>query len=141
MVAAVEGRQNLRGLIRVADGFVEIVHAVEFAAGANPGVDFLADLFVLRTVKAIIERVAEESVLEGRNGCADDPDSLLVSAGYELTIAGDQVTGGDAFGLRDERTGKEHVIDAEGEDGVFHACLPEHVAIEAHEARLPQGGA
>src|SRR5690348_12333676 len=138
VVAAVVSGQDLRGVVRVADGFVKIDYAIEFAARADPSVDFLADLLVLGTEEMVIERVAKQGVLEGRNRCGDDADSFLVSARNELTIAGDQLLRGDAFGLRDERTGEEHVVDAEGQDDVFHAGLCEHIAVKASDAGLAQ---
>lgn len=134
VVAAVVGGQDLRGVVGVTDGLVEIDDAIEFAAGANPGVHFLANLLVLRAVEAVIERITEKGVLEGRNRRADGADSLFVSAGDELAIAVDQVLGGQGLGRRYERTREEQVIDAEGEDHVFHARLREHIAIEASEA-------
>jgi len=41
MVAAVECRQQLRRVVRIAHHLVEIDHGVEFAAGANPGINGL----------------------------------------------------------------------------------------------------
>src|SRR6266700_6069998 len=74
VVAAVVSGQDLCGTVRVADGFVKIDYAIEFAAGADPSVDVLADLLVLGTVEMVIERVAKKGVLERRNRCADDAD-------------------------------------------------------------------
>ena len=139
VIAAVVSGQDLRGVVRVADGFVKIDDAVEFAAGADPGVDFLADLLVLGAVETVIERVAEEGVLEGWNRGADDADSFFVSAGDELTIAFDQVLSGHGFGLRYERAGEKHVIDADSHNDVLHASLRERVAVETRKARLTQG--
>lgn len=139
MVAAVEGGQQLRGMIRIADGLVEIDYAVELAGSTDPGVDLLADLLLLGTVETVIERVAEEGMPERGNRRADGADSFFVRAGDELTIATDQILGGHGFGLRYERAREKHVINAESEDDVFHTSLSEHVTVETHEARLTQG--
>src|SRR5690349_1698369 len=98
MVAAIVSGQDLCGVAGVANSFVKIDDAVKFAAGADPGVDFLADLLILGAVEMIKERILEDCMLERRNRRADDADSFFVSAGDELTIAGDQVLSGDSFG-------------------------------------------
>lgn len=97
MVAAVVSGQNLCRVARVAYGLVEIDYSIEFAAAANPSVDLLADSFLLRTVKAVKERRTKDCILERRNCRPDGPNSLLVSARYELAIARYHVS------TRDER--------------------------------------
>ena len=79
MIPAVVSGQQLCGVARVVHPFVEIDHAIEFTAAADPGVDFLTDFFFLGRVKAVKERIAEDRVLEGWNRCADGSDSFLVS--------------------------------------------------------------
>ena len=81
VVATVEGGLQLRGMIRVADGLVEIDYAVELAGSTDPGVDLLADLLLLGTVETVIERVAEEGMLERGNCRADDADSFFFARG------------------------------------------------------------
>src|SRR5215472_980696 len=88
MVSAVVGGRELREVARVTHRFVEIDQPIKFTAAVDPGVDLLAHAFFLGRVKPIVERVTEEGMLERWNGCADDSDSLAVSARYQLTIAG-----------------------------------------------------
>src|SRR5256884_1724559 len=59
-----------------------------FTAAVDPGVDLLAHALFLGGVKPVVKRAPKQGMLEGRNGCADDSDSLLVSARYQPTIAG-----------------------------------------------------
>jgi len=78
----------LRPVARVTHGLVEIDHSIEFTAAVDPGVDLLAHALFLGGVKPVVKRAPKQGMLEGRNGCADDSDSLLVSARYQPTIAG-----------------------------------------------------
>jgi hypothetical protein len=63
MIAGVERRQDVRGTVRVACHCVEIDHAVERATAANPLVDGLAFLLLVRVVVPL-ERPALEGVPE-----------------------------------------------------------------------------
>jgi len=80
MVAAVVGGQQFGEVVRVTHRRVEIDHAVKFTAAADPGVDLFSQAFFLGVVKPIIKRVTKDGMLEGWNRCADDSDSLAVSA-------------------------------------------------------------
>ena|SRR5438045_1719610 len=59
MISAVEAWQYLRRVIWIAYGGVEIDHAVEFAAVADPRVNLLPYLFVFGAVKVIEEKALE----------------------------------------------------------------------------------
>src|SRR5215472_8373541 len=97
MVSTVVSGQNLRRMARVTYCFVEIDHSIEFAAAANPSVDFLADLFLLWCVKVIEEGITKECMFKRWNGRSDDANSLLVSPRYELPIAGYHILRSHAF--------------------------------------------
>ena len=71
---------------------VEVDHAVEGAAGADPLVDRLP-LRLLGLAVVAVERLAVERVLERRQRGADDPHALGVRAGDQLLVAGDDVLG------------------------------------------------
>ena len=138
MISAVEAWQYLRRVIWIAYGGVEIDHAVEFAAVADPRVNLLPYLFCLGRVKAIKEGVWKNCMLERWDSCADGSNSFLVRARYELAIAGYHVLSIDSFRGGNERARKENVIDAESENDVLHvrsAPRPLHLRLDL----IPQG--
>jgi len=52
MIPAVVSGQQLCGVARVVHRFVEIDHAIEFTAAADPSIDFLTDFFPSRECKS-----------------------------------------------------------------------------------------
>src|SRR5215471_14807043 len=98
MVSAIVSGQQLCRMAGVAHGLVKIDHSIEFTAAANPGINFLADLFFFWCVKAIEEGITKECMLKRWNCCPDGPNSLLVRTRYELTIAGYHMLCSHAFG-------------------------------------------
>src|SRR5258705_1696911 len=105
MVAAVECRKQLRRIVWIAHHLVEIDHGVEFAAGANPGIDGLT-LDLMRWAE-----VRGAHIVERRQGGAVDANAAAVGAGNQLAIAADDVVGGGRLGLA--ATAKTGVRDAE----------------------------
>src|SRR5437016_4093371 len=75
MVSAVEAGQYLHRAIRITHSGVEIDHAIEFTAVANPRVDLPPHLFIFGTEKAIKERVLEDRTFERWDCGPDGPDS------------------------------------------------------------------
>jgi hypothetical protein len=86
MIARVEGRLDVRGTVRVPRCCVEVNHAIERATAANPFVDRLALLLLVRVV-VTLERGALERVLERRQRGADDAHPVQMSTCDELFVA------------------------------------------------------
>src|ERR1700674_5377718 len=121
MVPAVEAMEQLRGMAWVTQHGVEIDNGIEFSAVAYPRIDRLPYLFSLRSVKAD-RRCGERRVLERGDRCPNDPNSLLMRARDELTIAGYDALCVHRFGWRCERERRERdVIDAERHNDVSDA--------------------
>src|SRR5262245_63539127 len=114
MVAAVVRGQYLGWMIRIAHCLVEVDHAIKLTTASDPGVHFLTDFLVLRTVKAIKRRRPEDRMLERRDGRSDGFDSPFVCPGDELAITGYHVLGSDPLGGRYERAREQDVVHAEG---------------------------
>src|SRR6185312_11509879 len=138
MIAAVVSRQYLRGTVRVTRSSIEIDDSIQLAAAANTGVHLLPYLFFFRTVKAVEIRVAEKSVLEGRYRAADGADSVLMSKGNELPIAGDQIPRSHTWCCGHKRSRKQYVIHAKTQNHVLDAGLRKHIALEALHAGIAQ---
>src|SRR5258708_12538939 len=85
MIAGIERRQDVRGTIRIACHCVKIDHTIERAAAANPPVDRLAFLLLVRVVIPL-ERLALEGVLEWCQRGADDAHPVQVSTRYQLLV-------------------------------------------------------
>src|ERR1700745_21668 len=92
MIAGVERRLDVRGMVRIPRCCVEVNHAIERTAAANPFVDRLALLFLVRVV-VTLERSALEGVLERRQRGADDPHAVQMSTCDELLVAVNDVLG------------------------------------------------
>jgi len=90
MVSAVIGGKQLCGMSWIPQDPIEIYHAVEFAAAANPVVDLLTHSFSLGSVKRGYQSL-EIGVLKRRIGRANDTNALLMRSRDELTVAGDEV--------------------------------------------------
>src|SRR6516225_1335172 len=92
VVPAVIGWKYLSWVSWVAYYRVEIDHAIEFAACANPLIDLLPHSFLLGRVKR--DRwILQERILERRIGGTDNPHPFCVGSRNELAIAGDHVLG------------------------------------------------
>jgi hypothetical protein len=81
VIAAIIGGQELRWVVRVARGCVEIDHPVEFMAGTYPMVDLLP-------YKVAVRRIIS-SILEGRERRAINLQALRVSAPDQLAVTSD----------------------------------------------------
>src|SRR5438132_11394943 len=103
VISTVETGKYLRRVIRIAYGGVEIDHAVEFAAVADPHVNLLPYLFCLGRVKAIKEGVWENCMLERRDSSADGSNSFPMGARYQRTIARYHALSVYSFSRRYER--------------------------------------
>src|SRR5215471_8992870 len=86
MIAGVERRLDVCGMVRIPRCCVEVNHAIERTACANPFIDRLALLLLVRVV-VTLERGALERVLERRQRGADDAHSVQMSSGDELFVA------------------------------------------------------
>jgi len=85
VVSAVVVGAEAVGLARVARYGVEVDDCVEVAGGANPLVDGLAVGFAARA------RVVVIGAYVGRDGCADDAESVRVGAGDDLFVGGNDI--------------------------------------------------
>src|SRR5438552_13568610 len=130
VVAAIVDRQHPGRMVRIAQGLVEIDDRVEGVALAQPLVDLLADRLALRIPGAGQEGL----VLEWRQRAADDPDPARLAAHGELLQPGDHLRGGDLFfGLAPT---VPQIVGAQHDDGMRHARLRQHVAVEAAQAAV-----
>jgi hypothetical protein len=87
MVAAVVRRPQPQGAGRVPHREVEVDHAVQFLAGADPVVDRLA-------LGILLQRIVARA-LERHQRAADHGDAPRMGARDQLPIAGNQVGGRD----------------------------------------------
>lgn len=138
VVPAVVPRQQSRGAGGIPYRSVEIDDSIEFTAAAHPRVDRLPGLLIIRTIKAVKEGLTEECLLEWRDRCSNRSNSVLVGARYKLSIARYQILRSDRFACGYERAREQNVVHAHSKDHVLDACLRQHVAFEARQARLPE---
>lgn len=92
MIASVVAWEQSGRVARVADDRIEVDHAIEFMAGTNPGVDFLADLLFF-SGRECDRRLPKQGVLERRDRRHDGPDARLVRSRNQLAIAANQILG------------------------------------------------
>lgn len=85
MIATIVGRQYPGWMAQVAYGLIEIDHAIEFAAGENPSIDFLTHGFFLGWVKRD-RRILQEGILERRISRPYDSDTFCMSRCNQLPI-------------------------------------------------------
>ena len=90
MIAGIEFCEDVRRMVRIPRHCVEVDHAIERATAADPLVDGLAFLLLVRVVVPL-ERRALEGVLERRQCGADDAHSVEMRARDELLVAVDDV--------------------------------------------------
>src|SRR5689334_6929770 len=90
MISGIIFWQELFGVSGIARELVEIDHAVERAACANPIVDGFTLGFAVRR---LVKRTAE-----GRQGGCKSDDAMGMSAFGDLPERGDDVVGADCFG-------------------------------------------
>src|SRR5436309_2448632 len=130
VVAAIVDRQHPGRMVGIAEGLLEIDDRVEGAGLAQPLIDLLADRLALRIPGAGKEGL----VLEWRQRAADDPDPARLAAHGELLQPGDHLRGGDLFfGLAPT---VPQIVGAQHDDGMGHARLRQHVAVEAAQAAV-----
>ncbi len=85
MIAGVECCQDVRRTVRVPCYRVEVDHAVECATAANPLVDGLALLLLVRVVVPLDRRALEGVLKWGQRG-TDDPHPVNMSTCDELLV-------------------------------------------------------
>ena len=90
MIAGVEGREDVSRAAGVACRCVEVNHAIERLAGADPLVDGLALLLLIRAI-VVLKLHTCESVLERRQRGADDAHPVDMGARDQLLVAIDDV--------------------------------------------------
>src|SRR3989441_11432459 len=130
VVAAIVDRQHPGRMVGIAQGLVEIDDRVEGVRLAQPLIDLLADRLALRIPGAGKEGL----VLEWRQRAADDPDPARLAAHGELLQPGDHLRGADFFfGLAPTIP---QIVGAQHDDGMGHAGLRQHVAVEAAQAAV-----
>src|SRR2546421_8833935 len=130
VVAAIVDRQHPGRMVAIAQGLVEIDDRVEDVGLAQPLIDLLADRLALRIPGAGQGGL----VLECRQRAADDPDPARLAAHGELLQPGDHLRSGDFF-FRLAPTVPQ-IVGAEHDDGMGHAGLGQHVAVEAAQAAV-----
>ena len=86
MIAGVERRLDVCGMVRIPRRCVEVNHTIKRATAANPLVDGLA-LLLLVLVVVPLERSALESILEWRQRGADDAHPVQMSTCDKLLVA------------------------------------------------------
>ena len=113
MVAVVVFGLDMLGIGGIARQGVEVDHAVELPALADPVVDRLS-LGLLRLVVVAVEGRAVECILERRQSRAEDSQAMLVCARDQLLVAFNDVLSGRrrlALGNEDG-VGPANVVDA-----------------------------
>src|SRR3989441_9580422 len=130
VVATIVDRQHPGRMVGIAQGVVEIDDRVEGAGLAQPLIALLADRLAL----GIPGAGKEGLVLEWRQRAADDPDLARLAAHGELLQPGDHLRGADFFfGLAPTIP---QIVGAQHDDGMGHAGLRQHVAVEAAQAAV-----
>src|ERR1035441_8267710 len=121
VIAAVIGREEADWLIRIAHDLVEIDHAVEGLAGADPFIHSLA--------LALLGRWRGG---KGHYGAPEDFEAVFVGA-PELAQTGDDVVGGDVFRHGRRSAGMTDIVDAFQHNDESHARLRQDIALESRE--------
>src|SRR6266536_2880929 len=81
VVADIEGREDLPGVLRIAGGEVEVDHGVESMTRANPVVDCLPGRFA-QSLRVVVTGVAAER----RDRGAVDPNAHRVRSRDDLVV-------------------------------------------------------
>ena len=117
--------QEHGGILGILSGFFEVDDGIEGAAGSDPLIDGLPDLF------SALRGVAGAHI--GSESCAVNLDAVLVSAGDELGVSEDDVLRGDrAFGVAGFGDAAD-VVNAFEDDEVLDAVLGDDVAVQASD--------
>src|SRR4051812_41026188 len=127
-VATIVGGPHSIQVLWIADGFFEIDHAVEAFTGPDPFVHSLSLYFFFGR-----EIAWECRAFKGRNGGAENFDSLLMSTFNHLFHSGYDVLRADGFrcGRRGSRV--TQVVDSFQNDDVFDSWLGKDIAIETSQ--------
>jgi len=135
VVAAVEGVQQMVGMLRVTHEGIEINHRIKVARGANPLINNLAVGFAQRAGVVI----ARTNV---RSDCSSvDAQAVRVGAFDDLLVGGDDLrdkvvmVGGRHFAVDRQPA---QIVDALKENEPAHASLRQHIGIEARQNVRPQ---
>jgi len=131
MIAGIERRQDVRGTIRVACHCVKIDHPIERAAAANPPVDRLAFLLLVRVVIPL-ERLALEGVLEWCQRGADDAHPVEVSTRYQLLVAVNNVVCRWRYLMRRQDSVRPaDIVNSHHQNYSVRVRVAQHIAVEA----------
>src|SRR5580704_15404209 len=131
MIAGIECCEDVRRTVRIPCHRVEVDHAIELATSADPLVDGLAFLLLLRVVVPL-ERFALEGVLERRQCGADDAHSVEMGARDELLVAVDDgVRRRRWLVWRQETARPTDVVNAHHQNYSVRVRVAQHVTVEA----------
>ena len=135
MIAGVERRLDVRGMVRIPRCCVEVNHAIERTTAANPFVDRLALLLLVRVV-VTLERSALERVLERRQRGADDAHPVQMGTCDELLVAvNDVLRRRRLLVWSQDAVGPADVVDAHHQNYSIRVRVAQYVSIETSQAR------